>query len=64
MKKTILTLPQSPSFLFQGIDAEYHAKNDKQYCWRAARLVLTHDPKLLDQTAKEGALLDKVMVND
>ena len=53
----------------QGIDDEYHAKHDKQYCWRATRLVMAHhsswfDPNTTKDVAKEGAaklaLLDRV----
>ena len=46
----------------QGIEAEYHAKKDKVYCWRATRLVMATQSPWLDLSAKDGesSLLDKV----
>jgi len=51
----------------QGIEAEYHAKKDKVYCWRATRLVMSTRSPWLDIPSKDNnsdaSLLDKVAAN-
>jgi hypothetical protein len=51
----------------QGIEAEYHARKDKVYCWRATRLVMATQAPWLDVPSTKdtngSSLLDKVAAN-